>query len=562
MLKISSSLSLPLELAARTQCILAQKGAGKTYTGMKETEKMLDAGVQVVCLDPTGVWWGLRSSADGAREGYAIIVMGGDHADVPLEPHAGEIVADFVVDSGQSVILDMSGFESNAAQDRFATQFAERVYRRKASSRSSLHLMIDEADSFAPQRPLPGQQKMLGAFEALVRRGRSRGIGVTMISQRPAVLNKNVLSQADLLVCLRVVGKHDFEAVKEWTNLNATKEDSALFLRTLPTLADGEAWFWSPSWLGIFQRAKVAKRTTFDSSSTPAPGEMRIEPKKLAPVDLAKLSAEIKSAADRVKANDPAELKREIAALRRQIEEDDEPLTSFVSVLTDEDRALLKDAREWAERLFSEADNAVSKVKAVYDSALVEFGKIGAVFRKADYANMQQNLHKSIERSPGVSRTQTDGAPTGGMRRMMIALAQRPGLNGRQLGIRAGMSSKSGTFGTYLGKLRSAGFLYGGREAMQLTKAGFQVLGAYEPLPTGNMLYYFWMGELGSGGITRILAALYNAHPNALDKEELGRRAEISHTSGTFGTYLGKLRSLELITGSRELRASEEFFEG
>ena len=34
----------------------------------------------------------------------------------------------------------------------------------------------------------------------LVRRGRSSGIGVTLISQRPQVLNKDVLTQAETLI--------------------------------------------------------------------------------------------------------------------------------------------------------------------------------------------------------------------------------------------------------------------------------------------------------------------------------------------------------------------------
>src|SRR5688500_9891175 len=119
-LKISDDLALPLELAARTQCMFAQKGAGKTYCAGVQTEEMLAAGGQVCVLDPTGVWWGLQSSADGGKSPYEIIVMGGGHADVPLEPDAGEVIAQFLVETGQSVVLDVSQFESQAAQDRFA----------------------------------------------------------------------------------------------------------------------------------------------------------------------------------------------------------------------------------------------------------------------------------------------------------------------------------------------------------------------------------------------------------------------------------------------------------
>ena len=142
---------------------------------------------------------------------------------------------------------------------------------------------------------------------------------------------------------------------------------------------------------------------------------------------------------------------------------------------------------------------------------------------------------------------------------MMIALAQRPGLSAKQLGVRAGLSSSSGTFGTYLGKLRSNGWMDGSRDRMELTAEGIAALGAYEPLPAGRDLLTHWLGELG-GGASRMLQALAEAYPRALTKEELGAAAGISHTSGTFGTYLGKLRTLELVTGSRELQASEEFF--
>src|SRR5205807_2162280 len=59
----------------------------------------------------------------------------------------------------------------------------------------------------------------------------------------------------------------------------------------------------------------------------------------------------------------------------------------------------------------------------------------------------------------------------GGLRRMMIALAQRPGLSKRQLGVRAGLSSTSGTFGTYLSRLRNNGWIDGSMDGFELTPA-------------------------------------------------------------------------------------------
>ena len=55
----------------------------------------------------------------------------------------------------------------------------------------------------------------------------------------------------------------------------------------------------------------------------------------------------------------------------------------------------------------------------------------------------------------------------------------------------------------------------------------------------------------------RVLAA---ASPKKLSRVALGAEANLEPGSGTFGTYLSKLRTLELIAGKDEFSASEEFF--
>lgn len=59
----------------------------------------------------------------------------------------------------------------------------------------------------------------------------------------------------------------------------------------------------------------------------------------------------------------------------------------------------------------------------------------------------------------------------------------------------------------------------------------------------------------------RMLDALAGAWPNPVTKVQLGELAGLSASSGTFGTYLGKLRALELVDGTHELRLSEELME-
>src|SRR5688572_2629008 len=190
-LKISSTLSLPLDgFLTGTQAILAQKGRGKSYTASVQAEELLRLGQQVVVIDPTGAWHGLRSSADGKSAGYPIVVLGGDRGDVPLETTAGEVIADAIATEHFSAIIDLTLFRKGEAL-RFMGAFLETLYRK---NRQALHLFIDEADTVAPQRTFaPEQSRVLGATEDIVRRARIRGIGCTLISQRPQVINKDVL---------------------------------------------------------------------------------------------------------------------------------------------------------------------------------------------------------------------------------------------------------------------------------------------------------------------------------------------------------------------------------
>jgi DNA helicase HerA-like ATPase len=219
MLTIAKDLRLPAEAVTQTFAILAKRGAGKTYTAAVMVEEMLKAGLPVV-VGPVGVWWGLRSSADGQQAGLPIVIMGGEHGDVLLDVGAGELIADVVVDEGLAVVLDLSQFRKGE-QTRFMTDFAERLYDKNRQPR---HLVLDEADAFAPQRPMKGQERLLGAIEDLVRRGRARGIGVTLVTQRAAVLNKDVLTQAEVLVALHTIAPEDREAVDAWIRVHGTPE--------------------------------------------------------------------------------------------------------------------------------------------------------------------------------------------------------------------------------------------------------------------------------------------------------------------------------------------------
>lgn len=147
-LRIGQNLEVPTDFVTQTCGILGKRGVGKTHAASVIAEELLEHGLQAVILDPIGVWHGLRSSADGKSAGFPILVLGGDRGDLPLDAGAGVLVADFIVTKRASAVIDMS-LLGKGEQARFVGEFLERLYHR---NRAPLHLVIDEADAFAPPR--------------------------------------------------------------------------------------------------------------------------------------------------------------------------------------------------------------------------------------------------------------------------------------------------------------------------------------------------------------------------------------------------------------------------
>ena len=154
-----------------------------------------------------------------------------------------------------------------------------------------------------------------------------------------------------------------------------------------------------------------------------------------------------------------------------------------------------------------------------------------------------------------------DGSLKKAERLILSVLAQHPeGRTTKQVAIATGYSHKGGGFRNALGALRSAG-LIDGRETVRITDEG-RALGNWEPLPTGRALLDHWLTHAQLGRAERlILETLYDAHPEHMPIDEVASRTGYEVSGGGFRNALGKLRTLELIEGRGEVKASDEFFE-
>lgn len=580
MLKLSPTLTLPLEAVTQTIAILAKRRAGKSYLARRLAEQIFAADQQVVIVDPKGDWGGIRSSADGKSPGLPIVMLGGERGDVPLEVGAGEIVAKLIAEDRVSALLDLSLFRKHELAT-FMAEFLENLYRIKARDayRTPMMLFIDEADAIAPQSSKQSgmkggnQERMLGAAQDIVRRGGQRGIGSVLITQRSAVLNKDVLTQAQVLITLRTIAPQDLKAMDAWIDVHGTPDERRTLMESLPSLPIGDAWVWSPGWPtdhGIFQRIHVLPITTFDSGATPRPGERRIVPRRLADVDLGALKERMAATIERAKAEDPKELRRRIADLERELKKANTFMAQGAApekiIERVEVPAPFTTPRETSDginracRMLEEAKEVIIKAMV----PLVALEKVRPARIDVKVTGESFTAGRVVREAP-VQRTNGGDTERLGAahRAFLTTLANRQSKDTarNQLAILSRYSSASSHVDNTISSLRTRGLLVGGPHSLRITDEGLAALGDYERLPSGDALRDYWVREMGAAG-GKFLRALIDAYPGTMTRNEVAEAAGYSTESSHVDNTLSALRTRELIEGGpRELRASKELME-
>lgn len=534
--------------------VLGKTGSGKT-TAVKSVvvEPLLERGARVAVIDPTSAWWGLRTSRNGKAPAFPVLVLGGDHGDLPLPANGGAAIARLVVEQGVNLVADTSQL-TVGERTRWFIDFASTVHRM---NRAPLHLVIDEAHNFAPQGKVldPDAGKMLHAANRLAAEGRSRGIRLTLITQRPQKLHKDALTSADTLIALRVIAPHDRAAIKEWID-GAAGGGGSQVLQSLAELARGEGWVWYPEG-GFLERMRFPAITTFDSSATPT-GDAVQAPKAAASIDLPEIRKALAEAVKEAEANDPKVLRAEIESLKK--------LANLrATSLNEPDPAALEAARVagYAQGL-SVVGPALERMKTLA-AGLAE----AVEHAQRDVAKMQERAAASpAPRKPDV-RQMTYKSPATPAKVRNVAMPRDPAINGpmqrildalawweaagvtaptrTQVAVVARYSPSGGAFQNPLGALRTAGLVdYPAAGTVMLTPEGStKAQASGQPVSTAEL--HERVRAILNGPQQRILDPLLEAYPREMTREELAAAAGYEASGGAFQNPLGSLRSLGLI---------------
>lgn len=556
----------PAELGSQGNAILGIRDSGKSYTATELAEKLFEAGIPFVAFDPIGIWRFMK--VPGKGKGYPVVVAGGKHPDLPLTVAGAPGILRAAMNNGVSLVIDLFDINlSKADWKRIVTSCLRVLLHENQSLR---HVFIEEAAEFAPQRVGPDQGQVYAEVEKLARMGGNSRLGYTLINQRAEEVNKAVLELCDNLFLHRQKGRNSLTALSKWLDIGAVKDHKAI-IESLSTLPTGECWAWLAGTEAPI-RVKVPAKNSFHPDRRTMRGAIDVKVK--ASVDVAQFVSHMRESLGKIEeeanANDPTELRRQVAELKRQ-------LNAPRDLVVDSELLMAKYQEGYNEAVDQVAEKVLAEVRSLYVAAEALLKSVGeAIDRikagKTKTPAPQMIRFKAAHTNTGASippnnyadtvpSLKTNGAASKlskAARSILSVLAQHPeGCASGKLTLLTGYSY-SGSFQNALSELRTNGCIEGeNKDVMRITAEG-RSYGPFPALPRGAALVEYWANNPRfSKAARQILSHLTDGDSRTAD--QLCNLTGYSY-SGSFQNALSELRTAGVIEGrnSERMRISQE----
>ena len=130
-----------------------------------------------------------------------------------LFSHGSTNISD-IVKPGQLSIINFKG-ASSELQEIVARGILNKIFdERKKENIPPTFIVVDEAHNYCPERGF-GETKSSKIIRTIAAEGRKFGVGLCVISQRPARVDKSVLSQCSSQIALQVSNPSDLSAISK-----------------------------------------------------------------------------------------------------------------------------------------------------------------------------------------------------------------------------------------------------------------------------------------------------------------------------------------------------------
>ncbi|MGH2819387.1 MAG: helicase HerA domain-containing protein [Actinomycetota bacterium] len=201
---------------------LLAEGAAKALLGLAREDATLAAKLHEAATGSTdvdGFASGLESLAQGEESAWAsrALSLAALCRKAPDRYCLGGPAVSFDAPWGDGLnVLDLSGVEGLETRARIVGKALDEVYSQGARREGSWLVALDEAQNYVPEQQTGLLARTRPSFDAAFRiasEGRKFGVGLMLASQRPARVNKDVLSQYNSHLVFRLANVEDLQAV-------------------------------------------------------------------------------------------------------------------------------------------------------------------------------------------------------------------------------------------------------------------------------------------------------------------------------------------------------------
>lgn len=265
-LHVGKGFEVPLAAWATTgerDAILASSGMGKSYLTGVIIEQTLENNGIVCIIDPEGEHFTLA-------ERYPMMIIGGEHGNLPIEEDSLDIFIEAMLQHRLSIVFDLSEYLDQEQQHLYGV-IAEHLFNLEQKYRMKVRLVVEEAQIYAPQRMAAtairrGKKALkdpVQASQKIAKRGRKRAIDSLWATQRPASLNKDILSQCNRFWFGGITSEQDYKAIKPFLT------EAKITFADVKALKPGEFYYFGKGETKLIQ---VRKRICKHAGATPEAG--------------------------------------------------------------------------------------------------------------------------------------------------------------------------------------------------------------------------------------------------------------------------------------------------
>ncbi|UWG51598.1 HerA helicase [Halalkaliarchaeum sp. AArc-CO] len=215
-------------------------------------ENLLAENLNVLIVDTDGEYYGLK-------EEYEILHVGADEeCDIVVSPEHAEKLANLALEQNVPIILDVSGYLEEDVANELLLETTKHLFAKEKKLKKPFLLVVEECHEYIPES---GGMTETGKMLIKVgKRGRKHGLGIVGISQRPANVKKDFITQCDWLVWHRLTWDNDTKVVGRILGSD--------YADAIEDLDDGEA-FLMRDWADSIDRVQFHRKQTFDAGATP-----------------------------------------------------------------------------------------------------------------------------------------------------------------------------------------------------------------------------------------------------------------------------------------------------